>query len=168
MSEKTINPSPIKARLLSRAMRTPTLFQGLLWTRMPLLAMIKPRMRGLDQERCEVEIPFRYRNRNIFGTMYFAATLMAAELTTGGLVLFHNAARPEKVKFIVKGIEADFVKPARSRVTFVCDQGEEVRKAFEEALRGEEGVERTLEVSGRRADGEEVARVKVNWYWRAK
>lgn len=149
-------------------MRTQLLFQGVLWTRMPLLAMIKPRVRLLNQERCEVELPFRFRNRNIFGSMYFAATLMAAEATTGGLVLFHDAVRLEKIRFIVRGIEADFVKPARSTVTFVCDQGEEVMAAMEEAVRTGESVERDLIVEGRRADGEVVARVQVRWYWKAK
>lgn len=149
-------------------MRTGPLFQGLLWTRMPLLAMIKPKVSHLDSERCEVKLPFRFRNRNIFGTMYFAATLMAAELTTGGLVLFHQAAQLEKVRFIVKGIDAEFVKPARTTVTFSCTQGEEVEEAFREALLSGQSVERELIAEGRRDDGEVVARVRVRWWWKAR
>ncbi len=160
--------APLKARLLSRAMRTKPLFQTALWTQMPLLAMVSPRVTDLDAEHCAVEIPFNWRNRNIFGTMYFAASMMAAEATTGGLVFFHDASRIEKTAFIVRGVSADFVDKAQSRVRFECRDGEKVAEAFDEAARSGDRVERTLEVVGWREDGTEVARVNVDWYWRRK
>lgn len=157
-----------KARVLSRAVRTGALLQSALWARMPLLALVGPRVLELDAERCRVEIPFAYRNRNPFGSMYFAASLMAAEATTGLLVFYHDANRPERCSFIVTGVEAEFVKPAKSNVIFECEQGEVIAAAFKEALVSGERVDRTLDVVGRRADGEEVARVKVKWYWRGR
>lgn len=156
------------ARLLSRAMRTKPLFQTALWTQMPLLAMASPRVTDLDADHCAIEIPFNWRNRNVFGTMYFAASLMAAEATTGGLVFFHNAARPEKCSFIVRGVSADFVDKAQSRVRFECRQGDVVEEAFLEAATSDQRVERTLQVVGWREDGTEVARVDVEWSWRGK
>ncbi len=160
--------APLKARLLSRAMRTKPLFQTALWTQMPLLAMVSPRVLELNAERCTVEIPFNWRNRNIFGSMYFAASMMAAEATTGGLVFFHDAKRPDAFSYIVKGVSADFVDKAQSDVTFECRQGEVIAEAFAEAAGKKSSVERTLEVVGWREDGTEVARVKVDWWWRAK
>ncbi len=168
MDEEDSARTPVMARLLSRAMRTKPLFQTALWTQMPLLAMISPRVTELDAERCVIEIPFRWRNRNVFGTMYFAASMMAAEATTGGLVFFHNAARPEKFSFIVRGVSADFVNKAESKVSFECIEGDVIEEAFEEASRSEGPIERTLQVVGRREDGTEVARVSVDWYWRAR
>ncbi len=159
---------PLKARLLSRAMRTKPLFQTALWTQMPLLAMISPKVTELDSRRCVVEIPFTWRNRNVFGTMYFAASMMAAEATTGGLVFFHNAMRPQRYSFIVRGVSADFVDKAQSTVRFECSQGEVIQEAFDEAWRSDAPVERTLQVVGHREDGTEVARVKVDWYWRGR
>ena len=159
---------PLMARLLSRAMRTKPLFQTALWTQMPLLAMISPRVTDLDARHCAVEIPFTWRNRNIFGTMYFAATMMAAEATTGGLVFFHQAARPDKSSFIVRGISADFVDKAQSSVRFECRQGDVIAEAFDEASRSDQRVERTLEVVGWREDGTEIARVNVDWSWRGR
>lgn len=158
----------LKARLLSRALRTRPLFQGALWTQMPLLAMVGPRVTELDRDHCTVEIPFTWRNRNVFGTMYFAASMMAAEATTGGLVFYHQAMQPRKVSFIVKGISADFVDKAQSTVRFECRAGEEIAQAFEEAQSSSTSVERTLEVVGWREDGREVARVQVDWWWRCK
>lgn len=171
MKESAIETSnqsspPLMARLLSRAMRSRPLFQTALWTQMPLLAMASPRVTDLDANHCAVEIPFNWRNRNIFGTMYFAASLMAAEATTGGLVFFHNASRVDKTSFIVRGVNADFVDKAQSTVRFECRQGDVVEEAFEEAAVCGEAVERTLEVVGRREDGTEVARVGVDWWWR--
>lgn len=135
---------------------------------MPLLAMVGPRVLELDESKCCVEIPFRWRNRNVFGSMYFAASLMAAEATTGGLVFFHDAGRPESFSYIVRGVSADFVKPAHSDVRFECRQGEKVARAFQRAAEQQESVERTLNVVGIREDGKEVARVDVDWWWRGK
>lgn len=157
----------LKARLLSRAMRTGPVFRTALWTQMPLLAMIRPQVTRLDREVCAVEIPFRWRNRNVFGSMYFAASMMAAEATTGGLVFFRDAMRPDDFSYIVRGVHADFVDKAQSRVRFECRQGDVVRDAFEEAAVSGDSVERTLEVVGWREDGTEVARVQIDWWWRA-
>ena len=155
-----------KARALSRAMRTRPLFQSALWTQMPLLAMAGPRVRRLDEEACEIELPFGWRTRNIFGTMYFGASLMAAEATTGGLVLYRDALEVAETSFIVTGVSADFVDKAESAVTFRCDQGAEVAAAFEEAKGSSERFERSYEVVGRREDGVETARVSVRWSFR--
>lgn len=168
IEESRLGDPPLMARLLSRAMRTKPLFQTALWTQMPLLAMISPRVTDLDAHHCAVEIPFTWRNRNIFGTMYFAATMMAAEATTGGLVFFHDAGRPDKCSYIVRGISADFVDKAQSTVRFECREGEVIAGAFDEAARRDERVERTLEVVGWREDGTEIARVNVEWSWRGK
>lgn len=151
------------ARMVAGALTTRPLAQAVLWARMPLLALVSPSVEVLDADRCLVEIPFGWRNRNIFGTMYFAASMMAAEMTTGGLVLFHNAVRPEKFSYIVRSVSADFAKPARSRVSFECVQGDDVAAMFEEAMQSGERINRVLEVVGRREDGVEVARVKVEW-----
>jgi acyl-coenzyme A thioesterase PaaI-like protein len=159
----------MKARLLSRVARTQVVLRGALWAKMPLLAMAGPRVLELDRDRCRVEIPFAYRNRNPFGSLYFAASLMAAEATTGLLVFFHEANRGKKrCSFIVTGVEADFVKSAKSDVIFTCEQGEMIEAAFREAELTKERVDRPLEVVGHRADGEAVARVKVRWYWRGR
>lgn len=163
----TAEAPSLKARLLSRAMRTRAVFQGILWTQMPLLAMVGPRVKELDEKSCRVELPFGFRNRNIFGTMYFAASMMAAEAATGVLVLYHGAKRSDKQRFIVRNVAADFIKPARSTVVFECLEGQVIADAFEEAARTGERVERTLEVVGRREDGQVVARVTVQWTWRA-
>ncbi|RAL24962.1 hypothetical protein DL240_01765 [Lujinxingia litoralis] len=150
-------------RVVAGALTTRPVAQAVLWARMPLLALVSPRVEVLNEATCQVDIPFGWRNRNIFGTMYFAASMMAAEMTTGGLVLFHNAVRPERFSYIVRHISADFVKPARSRVSFECVQGDEVARAFAQASRSGERVNQLLEVVGRRADGVETARVKVEW-----
>src|SRR5690554_6307076 len=163
----TSERAPWTARVVAGALTTRPVAQAVLWARMPLLAVVSPSVDVLNASRCEVAIPFGWRNRNIFGTMYFAASMMAAEMTTGGLVLFHNALRPEKFSYIVRHISADFVKPAKSAVRFECVQGEEIAAAFDEAARTGERVNRLLEVVGRRTDGVETARVKVEWSIRA-
>ncbi len=168
LDESDEEQPPLKARLLSRAFRTGPLFQTAMWTQMPLLAMAKPKVTELNAQRCALDLPFGWRTRNIFGTMYFGASLMAAEATTGALVFFHHASRPEKFSFVVTGVSAEFVDKAKSRVTFECNDGPRVAEAFDEALSTGERVDRTFNVVGRREDGTETAKVGVNWYIRSR
>lgn len=167
-SSQTENPPPLLARLLSRAMRTKPLLQTMMWAKMPLFAMAGPKITTLDKHRCTVELPYRWRTKNVFNTMYFGALLMAGEATTGGLVFFHNACRPEDFSYIVRGVSADFVEKARSTVEFTCNEGDRVADAFQRAVDTNERIDDTLEVVGRREDGTEVARVEVEWTWRVK
>ncbi len=156
-----------KAKALSKVLRTRPVFQSAMWAQMPLLAMAGPRFREVSAERCELVLPFGWRTKNIFGTMYFGASLMAAEATTGGLVLCRGAAADD-ISYIVTGVSADFVDKAQSEVTFRCEQGQEVAQAFEEARRRSDRFEREFQVVGEREDGVQTAQVTVRWSFRGR
>lgn len=125
-------------------------------------------MTELNADRSIVELPYGWRTRNIFGTTYFAALLMAAEATTGGLVFFHDACHPGDFSYIVRGVSADFVDKARSTVSFACRQGDRIAEAFDRAADTGERIDAPIEVVGHREDGTEVLRAEVEWTWRTK
>lgn len=157
----------LRASAFRRVLTTKPLFQGMLAVRMPLLALAGARIKHLDLERCEVRLPHGWRSQNIFGSTYFAATMMAAEAACGTIVLLHEQNSPDKFSPIVKSIQAEFPRSAFSEITFSCDQGEEVAAWLQRARTSRKREETTLQVIGTTQDGE-VARVSVTWSARLK
>lgn len=157
----------LRASAFRRVLTTKPLFQSMLAVRMPLLALAGARIDSLDLERCEVRLPHGWRSQNIFGSTYFAATLMAAEAACGTIVLLHEQNSPDKFSPIVKSIQADFPRSAYSDIVFSCDQGAEVAAWMDRARASRKREEVTLQVVGTTQDGE-VARVAVTWSARLK
>ncbi len=152
----------LRASAFRRVLTTKPLFQSMLAVRMPLLALAGARIDHLDLHSCEVRLPHGWRSQNIFGSTYFAATLMAAEAACGTIVLLHEQNSPDKFAPIVKSIQAEFPRAAYSDIVFSCDQGEQVAAWLERARNSRKREETTLQVIGTTQDGE-VARVSVTW-----
>lgn len=120
-----------------------------------------------DKSRCEVRIPFNWRTKNPFRSIYFAALAGAGELSTGVLA---NAARLAggDVSMLVTQSRMAFVKKANTPTIFTCEDGEIITKIVEEAVRtGESGSVWVTSV-GRNSAGEEVARFEIEWSFKAR
>lgn len=110
-------------------------FHGFLWLKLPLAGFAGLRVRALDATTCEVTVPAGWRTRNPFGSVYFAAHAMAAEMSTGALVLLHVADQGEgRVSTLITGLKADYKKAAKATVTYRCTAGESVADAVRRAL----------------------------------
>lgn len=174
MSTSTIsqphNEESLSFRALAyrRLLTTQPVFRTMLAARMPLLALAGARIEQVDLDGARVRLPYGWKTQNIFGTMYFAAIAMAAEAACGSLVLLHNQQRNSKFAPIVKRVEADFSKAAKSDIIFECFEGDVVVDLFERAFASRQREEAVLEVIGRTRKDGEVARIKVTWSIRYK
>ncbi len=104
----------------------------LLGLRIPVLLFLSPRVIELDEARCAVDIPLRWRSKNHLGSMYFAALFAGADLA-GGLHaarLIHQGHRD--VNLIFAHAKADFLKRADGDVRFLCTAGAQVAAAVRE------------------------------------
>ena len=77
---------------------------------LPLAAFAGLRITRLDEHACSVRLPGGWRTRNPFGSTYFAAQAMAAEMSTGapGLALREDA--PRSVSMLPVGVRASYLK----------------------------------------------------------
>src|SRR5262245_44535674 len=71
-----------KNRLIS-----PRLLQAYMAAKMPLGALAGLKVEVLDGYKCSVSVPYSWRTKNPFGSIYFAALSMAGELSCAGLAL---------------------------------------------------------------------------------
>jgi acyl-coenzyme A thioesterase PaaI-like protein len=93
------------------------------WTRIPLLASVRPRVVALDAGRCEVRIPLRRWTRNHLGSMYFGALAIGADCAGGLLAAECIRIRGVPVSLVFKAFRADFLKRPEGDVFFVCEGG---------------------------------------------
>ncbi len=125
------------------------------------------RIKSCTPEITEVSIPYNWRTQNPFRSIYFAALLGAAELSTGLMALLAISGRGA-ISMLVTNIEADFVKKADDIVTFRCDQGAAIQEIVKRAIESGEGQTAVVRSVGRLPDGTEVARVRVSWSFKKK
>ena len=76
-----------KAEPLRRRMLSPWGLRAYMLARLPLALAAGLRVDVLDERACSVSLPGGWRTRNPFGSTYFAAQTMAAEMSTGAPAL---------------------------------------------------------------------------------
>jgi hypothetical protein len=142
--------SPLKMRAYFMAKLPLALFAGL-------------RVKSLTTEKCQVLVPRGWRSTNPFQSTYFAAQTMAAELSTGALVMLATQGATAPVAMLITDMRATFEKKASADAVFTCEDGAKAFAAVAETLRTGEGVTAEMESVGRMADGTIVSRIHFTW-----
>jgi hypothetical protein len=137
-------------------------------TKMPMGMIAGLRVKAIDLDSCTVSLPGGRRTQNPFGSTYWAAQGMAAEMATGvhGYVLTHSA--PVPVRMILAGCEGEFTRMCKGPSTYVFSQGTTVREAIETTLRTGESLTCATEVIGYDGAGEQISKWTFTWSFRAK
>ena len=68
--------------------------------KVPMIYFVSPTVLALSEERVEVKIPFKRRNKNHLGSMYFGALMVGADVTGGALLLHY--LKGQKLSFAFK------------------------------------------------------------------
>lgn len=137
-------------------------FSWYLWRRLPLAWLMGLRIKQIEQDSCSIILPFKKRNLNPFKSMYFAAQIAAAELSTGLLLLVAIDEKP-KISMLVKEVQASFVKKAVTDVDFVCKDGKKIENAINQAIATREKVEFQAISLGYNKEAEMVCETKITW-----
>ncbi len=113
--------------------------------KLPLLAFVTPQFVEFTDQRSVVKIRLGYRTRNHLNVMYFGALAMGAELSIAGVAVGALQKGGDRIDFIFKNFDAQFLKRADGHVHFVCDQVSEIRELIEDARKTPERLEGTFE-----------------------
>lgn len=155
-------------QLFSRQMTNPLKFRMFLLAKLPSAYFSGVRVKSLDENTCEVTVPFKWFSQNPFRSTYFACLSMAAEMSTGALALAHLYKRKPAVSMLVVKTEAEYFKKAVDTTTFTCESGIEIKKMIEEAVATGEARTIRARSSGKNKAGEIVAEFYITWSFKAK
>ena len=88
---------------------------------------------------------------------------MAAELSTGVLVMLHIKQSGKNISMLVAQNKSVFTKKATGRITFCCTQGNLIKDTIQKAIDTKEGQTVWLTSIGKNEKGEQVSEMQFEW-----
>lgn len=126
------------------------------------------RVTELADNKVTVKVKHNFINKNPFKSMFWAVQGMASELTTGVLVMKHIYESGQKISMLVTHQTGDFYKKATGRITFSCEDGQELAKAIAKTIETKEGQTIKMTSKGVNEDGIKVSSFTYLWSVKAK
>lgn len=126
------------------------------------------RVKSINNKECVVTVKHRWFNQNPFNSMYFAVQAMAAELTTGALVMGKIKESGKNISMLVANNNGNYTKKARGRITYICRDGSLIDLAIKKTIETGEGQTFWMKSIGTDEKGDQVAELNFEWSVRLK
>jgi hypothetical protein len=146
----------------------PFLFRLFLLQKLPLAYIAGLRIKELTAERGVATVKYGWLTQNPFRSMYFACLSMAAEMSTGALILngVYNS-KPGISTLIVKN-QAVYHKKAVGTITFTCADGKLIEEYINKAKASGESILADTTSIGKDEAGDVVAEFVFTWSMKVK
>jgi len=131
--------------------------------KLPSAYLCGVRLKALDNSTAKVTVKYRWMNKNPFKSMYFAVQSMAAELTTGAIVIKKIQECGENISMLVTNHSGAFTKKAVGEITFICSDGKLIDEALKSAIETGEGQTIQMKSIGTDEEGDQVSIYEFEW-----
>jgi hypothetical protein len=158
----------ILAEIIINMEMTAKNFNKFLLFKLPSAVLCGVKLKEIDQKHAVATVTHRWINQNPFNSMYFAVQSMAAELTTGALVIKKIRESKKNISMLVTNHTGSFSKKATGKITFTCNDGHVIQQALNETIETGEGKTIIMRSVGINENGEEVSRYEFEWSVRLK
>jgi hypothetical protein len=145
---------------------TPSSINRFTLFKLPAAYFTGVRVRSVNDKSCRVSVRLRWANKNPFRSMFWAVQGMAAELSTGVLLMRTLSQKSTKASILVIETKATFSKKAVGNIVFDCTQGTDVAKVISEAIKEPQQI--WLHAKGLDEVGDEVSAFSFLWSIKAK
>lgn len=143
--------------LTPRKLNTFTIFK------LPSAYLCGVRTKYIDASKCIVTVKHRWINQNPFKSMFWAVQGMAAEFSTGALMISKIQASGKQVSMLVTSNSATFTKKATGKITFTCNDGNLIDEALNRAIETGDGQTVSMTSVGVNEEGVEVSTFVFEW-----
>lgn len=121
------------------------------------------RVKEINERSCRVGVKHRWINQNPFNSLYFAVQAMAAELSTGALVMGHIRESGKRISMLVAQNKSSFTKKATGRILFECQDGNLLHEAVQATIATGEGQTFWMKSIGTNEEGVVVSTFDFQW-----
>ena len=142
---------------------TPAKLTSFLFFKIPSAYWSGVRVRTFNPDESTVQVKHSWFNQNPFRSMYFAVQAMAAELSTGVLVMYHIRKTGRPISMLVASNKSTFIRKATGKITFVCSEGGKIKDAIDRAIETGEGQTFWMTSTGTNEMGEQVSGFEFEW-----
>jgi hypothetical protein len=147
---------------------TPKKVNSFMLFKLPLAYLGGVRVASIAETESIVNIKHRWINQNPYKSMFWAAQGMAAEMTTGVLVMSQIEKSNRNISMLVTHQEAKFTKKATGKIQFICKDGGLIKDAIQKSIDTGEGQAITLTSEGFNKDGVSVSKFQFEWSLKVK
>ena len=147
---------------------TPRKINTFMFFKLPLAWIGGVRVREMNDTSCVVKIRHRWINQNPFKSMFWAAQGMAAEMSTGVLVMKKIADSKKKVSMLVTDQRGNFSKKATGLIRFECKDGALIEAAIQKSAETGEGQVVVMKSTGYNKEGLIVSAFEFEWSLKVK
>jgi len=142
---------------------SPRKINTFLMFKLPSAYITGVRVTAISEDQCVTTLKHRWINQNPFRSVFWAVQGMAAELSTGALVMGAIQESGENVSMLVVSNKASFTKKATGRVFFECTDGVRIRETVQKAIESDTGQTIWVKSEGRDASGDVIAVFEFEW-----
>ena len=140
---------------------SPSKLNSFLFFKLPSAFWSGVRVKSISATKCEATVRHKWFNQNPFKSMYFAVQAMAAELTTGTLMMMKIKQSGKNISMLVANNKSNFSKKATGLITFTCNDGQK-------AIATGEGQTIWMKSIGVNTKGEQVSEMEFEWTIKVK
>lgn len=121
------------------------------------------RVKTINDKSCQTTVSLSWINQNPFKSMFWAIQGMAAELSTGLLIMNKIKNSGHNISMLVLHNKASFYKKGKGKLHFSCDQGNEIDHIIQAAINTGEGQTLKLVSKGINTDQICVSEFEFEW-----
>ncbi|MBQ4914729.1 DUF4442 domain-containing protein [Maribacter sp. MMG018] len=143
-------------------------FNTFMFFKLPSAWWCGVRLRYMDKEKAIVSVKYKWFNQNPFNSMFWAVQGMAAELTTGAMMMDQIKETGKRISMLVANNKANFSKKATGKITFTCEDGHKIKEALDKTIATGEGQTIWMKSIGVNEDGVVVSTFDFEWTVRLK
>jgi hypothetical protein len=149
-------------------MITPKKLNAYTMFKLPSAYFCGVRTKEINSEKCIVGVKLNWINKNPFKSMFWAVQGMAAEFSTGALMMSKIQESGKKVSMLVTSNKATFTKKAVGKIVFTCNDGKSIDEVLKKAIETGEGQTLWMQSVGVNEDGIVVSTFNFEWSVKVK
>ncbi len=142
---------------------TPKKLNSFMLFKLPSAFICGVRAKTLNNECCVVTVKHKWINQNPFKSMFWAVQGMAAELTTGAIIISKIRQSNRRFSMLVTANNATFIKKGTGKITFTCNDGQLVDRVLAKAIKTKQGQIIKMESVGKNEEGIIVSAFNFEW-----
>jgi len=126
------------------------------------------RVSSITDKEAKATVKYQWINQNPFKSLYWATQGMASELVTGILVMKKIDESGKKISMLVTTQTGNFSKKAVGKITFICTDGDKIKKTIDQAIQSGEGQILVMTAEGFNEEYESVSKFEYTWSIKVK
>lgn len=147
---------------------SPSKINTFLLFKLPSAYFTGVRVKSISSQSCVTSVKHRWINQNPFNSMFWAVQGIAAELSTGAMVMSKIKKSDNNISMLVLNNKATFTKKAKGRILFHCNDGGKIDEAIKKTIATGEGQTIWMKSEAKDAKGDIVSIFDFEWTLKLK